>query len=1235
MRLAHVAGPPAPLARLGRRANGSGRVVLAAVVHQDSLRSQLETGCGPAAPEPASQREQQVDLIEQQSERPVRPEADGHASGQQPDEANQTGRSSNTGSRARKFGWLFASRRPSRRAGRRDATLIDSSSVHGRPAAGGTGSRPAPAHRHQRAASLAPANGRQQSAGGVEGHRPAPATTSPLQLAPPSGEQLDAALRPRRRDQVIEFKFDLIVEGEGEGEPAAGLGGAVGQKQQPGDWRPGGPAAAGSAQRKLVDNVNELVEAFVLDSNDVCLMSMGRRRIGRPPGDRHQFDYVHQLAELTLAYAFELLQATRAAAGQQLAAPPEGADMRPKADEYSLELGATLFIQRGAHLAAAGAPAPPTPGAATCAPMGFEIVDLLAAEGAACPPGATSSLECRTIQEALRCLADVMATLGQLGEPDARAHEHKNLLMISVKLKQTINGGLFNNRMCLIHLDPDLNELNCIFETIFDGQALAHLKRRKVHLKQLELELNRRIGSSCCLDELEKQHHHVASLNKLVQAEWLLYKQLSSALVRTLIIVHVHKLTLDADEPGELASGGAPLGGDGGGGSAGLRPDRLAASQLEVERQFMEHNLALLEFARSIQRASASRLRRRKRHLKSHHLGSSNLSVASNESASSADSAPVHELAMSPLREGARRRQLAPGCARRCSQRDISTGADLAPGVWPLARRGSLADECLFGWASLQRQHWPAASHRRHQGRLVRCHCARRLHRPEQAEGRLERLGQRRQRRAAGCACGRGPDVGESSSVSTSSGASQQRSSAGSSTLPAHANRLAGANLSDTDSATSANLNSCSSSPFNNASARYLGAGEGQPDVELQELAPGGRWAPGARLRREPELRWMTRQSGRLVAAARRRQCPASPLELVSSCNRTGQLAAGARNRSASSSRFELAPGAAEPPNRSVFQIDCPPALAVGQPARPICQQQQQQDTDQEDRLTIEDNTDNVSDICSVVAEPPRQLKLEQFLNQLSSIIAPVASANTSGLHEAGTAPSGGKVDNLSPTDGPRPPMEPNEAGDCGRSAAPGLPSLAPDRSGQDEDDEDCKSHSSILDHLSSLAFESSSRIRQQQLQRQPPPCAKSHLASDTTTNLHHHQDTRGTEVATGHLQRILNCTTRLRNTNKLLADELAGARPAPAGAHGVEERLRALSIDCGQQSTSPTCSGASTATFASSSIDSSCSSSSAVSSDLSNESGARRASARAAPPGASHLYASVIRPPNCQNVRT
>lgn len=31
---------------------------------------------------------------------------------------------------------------------------------------------------------------------------------------------------------------------------------------------------------------------------------------------------------------------------------------------------------------------------------------------------------------------------------------------------------------------------------------------------------------------------------------------------------------------------------------------------------------------------------------------------------------------------------------------------------------------------------------------------------------------------------------------------------------------------------------------------------------------------------------------------------------------------------------------------------------------------------------------DNASDVCSVVAEPPKQLKLEEFLNQLSSAIA-------------------------------------------------------------------------------------------------------------------------------------------------------------------------------------------------------------------------------------------------------
>lgn len=846
-------------------------------------------------------------------------------------------------------------------------------------------------------------------------------TTTTADILPGNQWALADSRRLRRRhrqSQVIEFKFDLIVEEESR-EAAI--------DKQPGDSSTGEATPNNlrkrqqqQQQRKLLDNVNELVESFVLDSNDVCLMSIGSSPAGQQTDDahhHHQFDYICQLAERVLNYSFELLQVTRQVSrrhtgqsGQQLIASNVGLDVDVNADvdvhfdghllgapnvndlssasqhdvelslfmgdnkddhrhdhhhqdDYCIELAVVLFRQRSSSR--------PTTG------PWFEIVDLL--EEAECPGDTLKSVECRSSQEALINLAKARQRLAsvQADEPDS---QHKNLVAINLKLKQKANDQdsrwphsnkqqhLFTNRLSLVNFDPNLSELQSIFECVFNGQALAHLKRRQIHLDAL-VQLEQTTKQPNQADQEIKQHHHVASLRKLIQAEWFLYKQLSSALIKTLLVVHVHKMV-------------APSGNH----QHHQQEDLIIASK--QQRNLMDYNLSVLEFARLIKRAASSRLKRRKRHLKSH---LSNLSLSSpNE----------------PF--GGRQQEASP--------------VYLAPSSCVHGRRSSrdlYVDELT---SSMGRRRHHNHHHHHHQRHRRRAHLT-----------------------------GPRDELEESSSVSTGSCRQPPHNPVHRaahlwapcrSPLAIRANR----HLSDTDSVTSANLNSCSSSSFN-------------------------------RSRRDVELRWLAKQSHLRGHQADHND---DDDELAAIVNR--RLVSGAS-----------------------------PTCSSASEQRPVASNNLADEGDVMD----DDDDDDLNSIAGEVAEPPKQLKLEEFLTQLTSIIAPAKQVSL-GARQAAEQPSG----------------EPNE------------------------DEEDCKSHSSILDHLSSLALESSNKLQRhnghQQMQQ------------------------------TGHLQRILK-----DETSRMLRCE---------NPKSVEDRLRALSIDCAHNSpSSPTASGSSTATFGSS-MDSACCSSSSSS---------------------------------------
>lgn len=935
-----------------------------------------------------------------------------------------------------------------------------------------------------------------------------------------SSDEIEAAnygyqSHPAQQHQVIEFKFDLIVDHQerSAGEPMTS---------------------------KLDDNVDELVESFALDSNDVCLLSLGRQR--RLAADEGQFDYLSRLAAHTLAYSFHLLKSK--VCPQTPSSDRVAAISATETNQHScsVEICATLFLSDADE-------------------GQFNIVDVLADEGnddmpncdgeETKQPSSSSTVDCATVEDALVVIDRMNAKLRQ-------PTRGIKLLLVGLKLKQRINGGLFSNRLSLIDFDPKFYQLHPIFESIFNGQALAHLKRQKHQLSQ-QLDDREADGlakvraaslASCELGaDANKQHHQVAShyCKNLSQAEWLLYKQLSSALIRTLIIVNVHKLSRQA------------AGGD---------------RHEELERQLMGENLSLLEFARLIQRASTSRLRRRKRHLKSH-LASSTVSVSAK---SGAANQPQHEIGLhlgSPFRAAKTRPAEHPNKFATSYQRTRKASMDMN---LVLSRHHSRHHQRCTRW-DRHRNHAPWT-------------------------GRSDR------------------DFTESSSISTSSGSQRatrrQSSDRNANSGDARDNLSTTLNyLSDTDSVTSANLNSCSSSSYIN---KNLGE-----DIALR------------RLQTPKQLANVVRQQQRLHELPQPCSSPLLSNYQVAKVQhmRCSPLRSARRSSSTSRASCEKASRTS-----SVIEIDCQPV--TNQSSRTSDLEDATRMLPSGDEISVcrlqssaGDMTDNVSEICSVVAEPPKQLKLEEFLNQFSSII------QTPSRKTSLADPSSESQKRLTPRQQCiRDNQRATESSNYNDNDEIHL-TLAGYNSGQQqqelhlgikansayEDEEDCKSHSSILEHLSSLALESNTKLhlrnqmQMQQSQRQhettlpmdnnsstctyleppppPPPLDFDHdflLDADTaksnatTTTIRdngaNYNDTKATTPPTGHLQRLLNNSAQLRKTNN-------NPSRVVVLENTVEERLKALTINCRDLAPDSPSSASSGAFVLSSNDSSSCSSSS------------------------------------------
>jgi len=468
--------------------------------------------------------------------------------------------------------------------------------------------------------------------------------------------------------EVIEFKFDLIVE--------------RGKLQDSLEFL--------INDRKLRDQVNELVESLVFDSNDVCLMNLGpsgqwtkrsaqNNEKSQSGGSAEQlielakedqnFDQALELTRVSFTYAFELLKASANCkkvrkeskgigilGGKSLiqnpsTTPEVGHDFNQEEEEedYSIDISATLFFshsncvsgrksfEKKTH-STIGKASTPTQSNNSGESLGpLEFVDLLDLNehrnGQATFHAERSTTEriddereffydgngqssklagtfkgCKTIEQALQCLAFIKGNLDSLFKR-ACFHDHQRtnrLLLITLKLKQNINSGLFSNRMCLLDLcEPDGSQLRSMVESIFSGQALAHLRKRAQHL---ETEKGSdKIGSVITQsqwpsnggsDNMDRQHENDANLmSKLIRAEWLLYKQLSSALIRTLVLVNVVRINKTID-----------------GKKLKQTPSTCFNGEALVNT-VLAHNLSLLKFAHNIQRASARRLKRRQRNL--------------------------------------------------------------------------------------------------------------------------------------------------------------------------------------------------------------------------------------------------------------------------------------------------------------------------------------------------------------------------------------------------------------------------------------------------------------------------------------------------------------------------------------------------------------------------------------------------------------------------------------------
>lgn len=913
------------------------------------------------------------------------------------------------------------------------------------------------------------------------------------------------------------------------------------------------------------------------------------------------------------------------------------------------------------------------------------------------------SIDCANIEEGLKVMERIRNRLGQFernlkvntGKQQKTNRESSSatassdsyaksttvdnkLLIIGLKLKEKIDSGLFSNRMCLIDFDPNFIEMHSIFESIFSGQALAYLKRHKLHLKKLESKFKGLVSDLIDLtnatsiitstggngtksnlnfvngsyfkddDDLEKQHHQVASQSKLIQAEWILYKQLSSALIRTLMIVHVHRLANTI--PSTITNTNNIDGND-----SGIRDE----CGEYYEHYLMKKNLIALKFARSIQRASAIRLKRRKRHLKSH-LASSNASVASNASATTTTNDILNSLSMNDQEE--------------TSHFDYYTtttiGDCYSPHFYQNEPGCLISTDSTSNLANPNHHHGKRRIHDRSRQQYLRY-----LSQNGCTNNNRHRAEPISQLKAFQYSCQRSDfATTESSSMSTSSGSRtrQIRSSRSSRKRDSNLRDNSINNFSDSDSITSTNLNSCSSASFNrpqnsflsNNNSLHRNYNRNNHDQRHQHRSS----SKPRRLKRDIELKWIAKQSSsRPVMQEQqllhhhydKQAATQSPSHIELS-----DFKMSSTQRSLSVSRVMTAPRNSS----QVIQIDCSPSNTDNNLSSLSLQHLDENSNSRTlvnsgdtTLIGVEDNTDNVSDICSIVAEPPKQLKLEEFLNQLSSIIAPsskitgiiqdksiqnktlVESSNKiqnekKDFQGEASVPNSGREElrNLTEmmcrnrsmaqqqmaTNRFEPDVDNNSTHSSNDLDAIKQGDTLDVQANQNndtntevnEDDEDCKSHSSILEQLSSLVLESNSRLNyrnqhqhdnshvsereqhklshvsnrnnpQEHFVLQPLDCPLDNSSVDILSCRQQLNSQQASKIpkTTGHLQRILYNSSQSPR-------KVARSRVTVRDPSSVEERLRALSVSCQAPPASPPTSSSGAFTL---STDSSCSSSS------------------------------------------
>lgn len=994
--------------------------------------------------------------------------------------------------------------------------------------------------------------------------------------------------------QVAEFELDLIVENDDQ-------------------------MAAQLSNGKLIDKVNDLIESFVLDSQDVCLLNVAsensiicesfKQTDITSEKSSFRFDYIIKLIEHSLNYAYGL------------------ATTSSRCDGQSIELSASLVSSSGNIEGEIG--------------NVLSIVDLLAQIGKSSANlfDTTSNVtcDCATLPEALSVLDKVKFQIQDVKKSN-------NMLVVGLKLKRKINGGLFSNKMSFIDFDPQFTELQRIFESIFGGQALAYLEKQKIYLQALVMSspslskpetLQQSESTIGTINERKnlKHHHQVASMQSLSQAEWLLYKQLSSALISTLVTVHVFKLESNEDQELEHSP---------------CQPFNSGTNIEQKERRLLiDFNLNLLEFVRSIKRASSQRMRRRKRHLRSvYHVASSNVSIASSPSNSvlSSKSSLDNQLdALAPWATPVRSLRRKTKSSHQQQQYNHRVYQEYNSST-SFSRRSS----------QHHRHHFSSRHHGRHNNRRHYNHKPRELslspsarsqyHQNYRSHSNSRRRGNQnvnnkssanstyadsmslmrqvsatnrhlssnkllqsstshlygdlaaRHKRVANWRIQQF-ELAESSSVSTpscggrGSKSSHKRqaslsinsNSNNSGTMrviddanDVQANRLnaylsqvaalttaattmtsgnggggspTGDRLSscDSDSIASANLNSQSSNSYNRL---------------LQQRTKPRHSPRHSKGEEHIELKWMP---------------STSPIDQPFSTSTTATRV--------------MTPKTAQQ-QQQVIQIDCP---TQSHESTSSCANIMNEGHRMTTGVPL-DNTVKLGDICSmVVAEPPKQLKLEEFLSQMTSVVGSTPRATSLVRSNRNSV-----------------------------TRHDGSMSLMVNR---DDDDEDCKSHSSILDHLSTLAYESNSKFH---------------------SRLHHdlcHVDQNSFAKnddnimmmiprPPDHIQKIPNGSDHQHTMN-------------PNGS--VEERLRALAIDCHPTQTSSPVSTPTSAFLSSnesncSSTESSSNHSAAISSNnssvdkSSDDSGHVRATNNRRPlpskiPNLNNLYASVSR--DHQNVRS